>query len=419
MRYEKARSHADQRGLGRVPPDQFFAFGDAFPKLAPAVASRRFNGCNAGYGALRRIDPGFSCRSRGFRFHNWESEFLRLLGSSRRAICAAFLLFSAPLCCYCAAVKLLLVDGHYYAYRSFFAIRELSNSLGEPTNAIYGFIKVLRKMLKDLQPTHAAVLWDEGLPEHRMLLQPEYKQQRAEMPDLMKPQIGHIRRLVPLLGIQSLGRPNTEADDLMATYACEAIRTWGAECETVLATNDKDLFQLVADGVKVYTTNKTDLLSPKDGFALLDAQKVREKWSVNPEQIGDVLCLVGDSADNIPGVEGIGPKRAVALIQEFGNVDAIVANVAKIKNEGIRQKIATSLDRIKSNQQMVKLDTNVPLPAPLDALTIRPRYDELLAEIGRWEFKTLTQELRTEAARARSQGELFGSGAPARQTELF
>ena len=121
-------------------------------------------------------------------------------------------------------MKLLLIDGHYYVYRSFFAIRELSNSRGEATNAIYGFIKTLRRMVRDLQPDLGAVIWDEGLPERRTLLQPEYKQQRSEMPDLMRPQLDFIRNLVPLLGFQSLGLPNTEADDLMASYTCAADR---------------------------------------------------------------------------------------------------------------------------------------------------------------------------------------------------
>ncbi len=122
-----------------------------------------------------------------------------------------------------ASMKLLLVDGHYYVYRSFFAIRNLSNSRGEPTNAIYGFIKTIRRMVKDLKPDLGAVIWDEGLPERRTTLQPEYKQQRAGMPDEMRPQLDFIRKLMPSLGFHSLGLPNTEADDLMASYTHEAM----------------------------------------------------------------------------------------------------------------------------------------------------------------------------------------------------
>jgi 5'-3' exonuclease len=124
-------------------------------------------------------------------------------------------------------MKLLLVDGHYYVYRSFFAIRDLSNSRGEPTNAIYGFVKTLRRMVKDLNPQLGAVVWDEGLPARRTDLQPAYKQQRAEMPVEMRPQLGFIREIVPLLGFRSVSLPDTEADDLMASYACAAVRQDG------------------------------------------------------------------------------------------------------------------------------------------------------------------------------------------------
>lgn len=305
-----------------------------------------------------------------------------------------------------SVVKLLLVDGPYYVYRSFFAIRSLSNSLGEPTNAIYGFVKVLRKMIRDIKPDRMAVLWDEGLPQRRTLLQPEYKQQRAEMPELMRPQIAHIRKLVPLMGIASLRQPDTEADDLIASYACAGEREG---MEVVVATNDKDLFQLVNDQVRVYSTNKADFASPKDGFALLGADYVKTKWDVEPKQIGDVLCLVGDSADNIPGVNGLGPKRAAALIQEFGSITSLLTRVDAIANETIREKIVGGRDQILSNQEMVRLDMHLPLPAPLEELIIRPRYDALLAELEPWEFKSLTEEIREEAAgiSVPKQGELF------------
>jgi len=308
---------------------------------------------------------------------------------------------------YSGRVKTLLVDGHYYAYRSFFAIRELSNSKGEPTNAIYGFVKVLRKMLRDLAPDRAAVFWDMGLPARRTELQPEYKQNRAEMPDLMRPQIGHIQRLVPLLGLKSIAVPDTEADDLMAVYA-KAAEAGGDE--VILAANDKDLFQLVSDRVFIYSTNKADLASPKDPYALLGRAHACEKWGVSdPRQIGDILALIGDSVDNIPGVPGMGPKRAQALIAEFGSIDNLLANTHAIQNASIREKIESAKPQILVNQQMVSLDLSLPLPVPLNELTIHPRYPELLAELEGFEFKSLTEEVRKEAAKAGapSQGELF------------
>jgi 5'-3' exonuclease len=304
-------------------------------------------------------------------------------------------------------MKLLLVDGHYYVYRSFFAIRGLSNSQGEPTNAIYGFIKTIRRMLKDLQPDLAAVIWDEGLPERRTQLQPAYKQTRAEMPGEMVPQINYIQqKLTPLLGMPGLSSPNTEADDLMASYSCAAL---GAKYDVILATNDKDLFQLVEDGVKIYSTNKADLVSPKDAFALIDAACVEKKWGVPPRQIAEVLCLIGDNVDNIPGVPGLGPKNAAALLVAHHGLNNLLGNLESVKNERIREKLKAAREQIAQNREMVKLDTDLPLPLPLDELKVRPRYQELIAELERCEFKSLLEEVRAEASKCTTtkQGELF------------
>ena len=308
-------------------------------------------------------------------------------------------------------MKLLLIDGHYYVYRSFFAIRELSNSRGEATNAIYGFVKTVRRMVKDLAPDLGAIIWDAGIPKRRSDLQPKYKETRAEMPDLMRPQLTFIQNLAPLLGFGSLWLPDTEADDLMASYTVAA-RDRGDE--VVLATNDKDLFQLVGERVKVYSTNKTDLANPTDTFALLGAEKVRAKWDVAPEQIGDVLALVGDSVDNIPGVPGLGPKGAAKLLADYGSLDAILADTGIVKNERIREKLSASREQIIQNREMVRLDLDLPLSVALDSLTIRPRHAELVAALEHCEFKSLLAEVKADAPKpverstgASAQGELF------------
>ncbi len=299
-------------------------------------------------------------------------------------------------------MRLLLIDGHYYVYRSFFAIRGLSTAAGKPVNAIYGFVKTVRKMLKDLQPDYAAVVWDEGLPERRTALQPEYKAQRTEMPSDMIPQLGFIRDLVSTMGLASLGLAATEADDLMASYAVFA-RDLGHE--TILATNDKDLFQLVGPRVHVYSTNKTDLAQPTDPHALLGPEAVLKKWGVAPPQIGDILALIGDSVDNIPGVPGIGPKTATTLIQQFGNLDSLLASTARIPNEKLREKITAARSQIEQNREMVRLDLDLPLPAPLDTLTIAPDYPAWIAAMRDCEFKGLTTEIETEAAKVVQVGQ--------------
>jgi len=286
-------------------------------------------------------------------------------------------------------VTLLLIDGHYYVYRSFHAIQTLNNSRGEPTNAIYGFVKTIRKMIKDLRPDLAAIFWDEGMPERRVQLQPAYKQQREAMPEKMIPQLDFIRSFVRPMGIKSVALPNTEAD-------------------VILSTNDKDLFQLVSDKVKVYSTNKTDLKHPKDSHALLGVEEVTEKWGVPPAGIGEVLALTGDSVDNIPGVDGIGLKTASALIRQFGTIQNLLDNLKDVPSEKLRKRLEESRTHILQNREMVKLDLDHALPVPIADLRIQPIYDEYLKGLEQCEFKSLLNEIREEAANAvRSQGELF------------
>jgi 5'-3' exonuclease len=296
-------------------------------------------------------------------------------------------------------MKLLLIDGHYYVYRSFFAIPNLSNSKGEPTNAIFGFTKTLRLMVKHLQPELGAVFWDEGMPERRVKLQPAYKETRKEMPKPMVPQLDFIQKLTPLLGFQNISLPNTEADDLMGCYAIAACKR--PQMEVVLATNDKDLYQLVGPCVKVYTTAKADLASPKDAFALLSEDQVIAKWQVQPNLIGDVLALAGDSVDNIPGV-GLGRKTAAALLREFGGLDSLLANIDKVKSVRTREKLMNSRDQVLENRKMVDLDCHLELPVPIDELRIQPDYPNLIRVLEQCEFKSLLQEIRDEATRVGS-----------------
>jgi 5'-3' exonuclease len=293
-------------------------------------------------------------------------------------------------------MKLLLIDGHYYVYRSFFAIQNLSNSRGEPTNAIFGFTKTLRLMIKHLQPDLGAVFWDEGLPEKRIKLQPAYKETRKEMPMPMIPQLDFIQKeLTSLLGFKNISRPNTEADDLMGCYAVASCRR---KIDVVLATNDKDLYQLVGPCVKVYTTAKADLASPKDSFALLGEAEVTAKWDVPPKLIGDVLALSGDSVDNIPGA-GFGRKTAATIVREHGGLEALLGNLEKVKSERTREKLINARDQILQNRQMVELDCDIELPVAIDDLSIKPDYPGLIAALEKCEFKSLLNEVREEAAR--------------------
>jgi 5'-3' exonuclease len=302
-------------------------------------------------------------------------------------------------------VTLLLIDGHYYVYRSFHAIQSLTNSRGEPTNAIFGFVKTVRKMLKDLRPDLAAIFWDEGLPAKRVELQPAYKQQRETMPDKMIPQLAFIREFCAPMGLICIAKPDTEADDLMGCYALAARKN---QIETILATNDKDLFQLVNGSIKVYSTNKSDLKNPKDPHALLGVAEVTWKWGVPPECIGEVLALTGDSVDNIPGIDGIGQKTAATLIASFGTIDRIFESLDRIPNLKLREKIAANRERIEQNRRMVRLELDHELPVPLMDLKIRPDYPAYISGLKECEFKSLLLEVEEEAKRESApQGELF------------
>lgn len=304
-------------------------------------------------------------------------------------------------------MKLLLVDGYYYAYRSFHALVGLKNPQGEPSGAIYGFLKALRRMQRDLSPDRAAVVWDMGMPARRTTLQPEYKAQRSEMPPELESQLSRMRELITLIGFSSVSSPDTEADDLMASYATSArLKGW----ESILATADKDLFQIVCPTVRVYSTNKADLAAPKDPFALLNADAVQRKWGVAPAQLGDLLSLVGDSADNIPGVPGVGPKGAAGLLTKHGSLNSVLSNIEIIESPKLREKIAAAREQLVQNQEMVRLDLDLPLPIAPENLHISPRYQELIPALEREGFRTLREEMAKEADKNAMprQGDLFG-----------
>jgi DNA polymerase-1 len=216
------------------------------------------------------------------------------------------------------------------------------------------------------------------------------------MPKPMIPQLDFIQKLTPMLGFRNISVPNTEADDLMGCYAIAACKRLGME--VILATNDKDLYQLVGPCVKVYTTAKADLASPKDPFALLGEDQVAAKWEVPPKLIGDVLALTGDSVDNIPGI-GLGRKTAAALIREFGGLEPLINSIDKVKSVRTREKLANAREQILQNRKMVDLDCHLELPVPIDQLRIEPDYPNLIPALEQCEFKSLLQEVRDEAER--------------------
>jgi DNA polymerase-1 len=296
---------------------------------------------------------------------------------------------------------LLIVDGHAYAYRAFYAIRSLNSPTGQPTNAIYGFIKMLAKMRATVKPTHTIVVWDGGLSAERQAALPGYKAQRPEMPADLGAQLDEIGRYLAAANLTGFCGAGIEADDYIACLARAARR---ADWEVVIASADKDFMQLVASGV--------GLLNPNDkSEAIWNAAQVRAKTGVEPEQIVDWLSLVGDSVDNIPGVPGVGPKTATELLRQFGSVAELYRRLDEVKSVRIRGKLQAAEADVRRNQRLVRLQDDLACEFSPAALAERPGNTAQLAELfGEWGFRSLRAELEAGGdASARSVSDDAGS----------
>jgi DNA polymerase-1 len=291
--------------------------------------------------------------------------------------------------------KLFIVDGHAYAYRAFYAIRQLSSPTGQPTNAIYGFIRMFNKMRAALDPSHVMVVWDGGLAKERMELLPSYKTHRPEMPPALESQLDGINCFLKASGISAYVRDGIEADDWIATLATRAV---AEEFSVVIASADKDFLQLVSDRVGLLNPNDKTEKIWKDG-------DVREKTGVEPKQIVDWLSLIGDSVDNIPGVPGIGPQRAADLLKRFGSIDNLYKNLGEVSSERIRLALqATEID-VRRNQQLIRLHTDLPDEISLESLIPGAvSVDELQQFYQDCGFKTMLRELLESMSK---QGELL------------
>jgi DNA polymerase-1 len=280
--------------------------------------------------------------------------------------------------------RLLIVDGHAYAYRAFHAIRDLRSPGGQPTNAIYGFVKMLAKMRAALGPTHSVVVWDGGLSAERMAALPEYKAQRPEMPGDLKLQLDEMVGYLKAAGVPSICREGVEADDYIA---CLARRAADAGVEVVIASSDKDFMQLVSERI--------GLLNPNDKTETIWTQEqVRAKTGVEPLQIVDWLSLTGDSVDNIPGVPGVGPKTAAELLNQFGTVRRVYERLDEVKSERLRANLSAAEDAVRRNRELVRLREDLPCEFSLDELAGKPADAGRLRELyQRWGFRTLLATL--------------------------
>ncbi len=283
--------------------------------------------------------------------------------------------------------RLLLVDGHSNLYRAFYAIRApLSAPDGTPTGAAYGFLRMQHKMLRELAPSHVAVAFDVGKETFRTRLSERYKAQRPPMPEGLKVQIPLTQEALGLLGVAVVAEPDFEADDLIGTLAERAA---GEGFDVVIASTDKDLMQLVRDpSVKMWHTRLE---------RLLDERGVEEVFGVPPSKVGEVLSLMGDTSDNIPGCPGIGEKGAKELIARWGTVDAVYAHLEEVTPPRAKKALAEHREVVELSRQLVRIRTDVKIKEELASLARRePRLPELADFYRRLGFTSLLAEIQPE-----------------------
>lgn len=281
-----------------------------------------------------------------------------------------------------------LIDGSSQMYRAYHAIRGLSAPDGRPTNAVYGFVTMLRKLIADHEPALIAAAFDVRGPTFRTALAADYKANRAPMPPDLVEQAPRVREACEALGVPVLTHAGFEADDVIGTLA-EQARAAGHD--VAIVTGDKDFFQLVGDGVRVF--------NPRDPGTWYDAGGVREKFGVAPGRVIDVLALMGDATDNVKGVPGIGEKGARELIAAHGSLDALLERTADVKQKRYRTALEKHADDARGSRELVTIRTDVPIPFEPDALRYRGPSPErcfpLFASLG---FRTLIAEYAPTAA---------------------
>ncbi len=278
--------------------------------------------------------------------------------------------------------KFYLIDGNSLIYRSYFAIKNLRNSKGFPTNAIYGFISMINKLIKENPPDYIAVAFDVSRKTFRNEIYKEYKAQRPPMPDELVKQLPYIKEFLKAYKIPILELENFEADDVIGTFSALAKEKG---IKVIIVTGDKDFYQLVDDNTIIYNPSKE---------IFFDREKVKDYVGVYPEQIVDLLSLQGDSSDNIPGIPGIGPKTAVSLLNEFGDIDNLLNNLDKIKRKSLAEKIKNNRDKLEISRKLTPIVKDLPLKLNLEDFKYQPPdQTQLLKLYKELEFKSLLKDI--------------------------
>ncbi len=293
-------------------------------------------------------------------------------------------------------LHLVLIDASGFVFRAFHALPPMTRPDGTPVNAVFGFSQMLSRLLATHAGTHLGVVFDAGRTTFRNEIFPAYKAHRPEPPPELGPQFALVREATAAFGAPGLEVDGWEADDVIASYARAAVAAGG---RVTIVSSDKDLMQLVGERVVMQDPIKQKLIGPAE---------VVEKFGVPPERVVDVQALMGDSVDNVPGVPGIGPKTASQLVAEFGSLDGVLDAAAAMKLGRRRELLLTHADAARTSRRLVTLDCDVPLPAPLDTLSVQePDRPKLVAWLAAQGFRSLIARLGLEVASARNAS---GSG---------
>ena len=304
-----------------------------------------------------------------------------------------------------APKRLYLVDGSGYIFRAYHALPPLTRkSDGAPVGAVSGFCNMLYKLLTDMadehDPTHFAVIFDYSSKTFRNEIYPQYKAHRPEPPEDLRPQFSLVREATRAFNVPCIELDGYEADDIIATYARQVEQDGG---EVVIISSDKDLMQLVSDKVTMLDTMKNKKIG---------RDEVIEKFGLGPEHVVDIQALAGDSADNVPGVPGIGVKTAAQLIEEFGDLETLLARAGEIKQNKRRENLIEFAEQARISKQLVTLKSDAPTPESVDDFAVRPIDKErLLSFLKEMEFGTLTR--RVESDFVGQSGAMNGSAAAA------
>ncbi len=280
--------------------------------------------------------------------------------------------------------QLILIDALALLYRSFYGIRDLSTKSGQPTNAIYGFLRKINEIKAAYSPSHFVVVFDGGSPDFRKELLPEYKSQRKPMPDELRLQIEPLIEYLDAADICHIKIDRQEADDVMASLAVRGQDYFDA---VYIASGDKDMYQLINDKVK--------MLALSGKIDVFDFDAVVQKTGVEPEQIIDWLAMVGDSADNIPGVPGVGGKTAAKLLGTYGSIEALRKKFPDLPDSKVKESLGKCWEVLERNVKLVRLDTALECGCDWKDLEARPiNPDKVLPMLDLFEFKSMAKDLR-------------------------